>query len=89
MAEKRVVPWVHEADYEALTRVCLGVPDNFADWLQLRLDEVAKLEAIGVACEKVIIDPRKFAAYCRECGYDKGNLVLLGAFAVAFHVQNR
>lgn len=81
MTSKRIVPWINEADYEAFKGVCHDIPPTFAEWQQLRLNEISQIEARGVLPEIEVVDPGEFASYLRACAYDKGGAELLYAFA--------
>jgi hypothetical protein len=84
MTLPRIFAWFSREDYDAIKGLSPNdpdLPDTFDEWLELATQQVANLEANGVAVKKVVINSQEFSAYCRACGVDP-NGALRGAFAV-------
>jgi hypothetical protein len=58
------------------------LPPSFQQWLQTGLHRIAELEATGVVCQKVSIDPQQYFTWCRTSGGIECNLATLGAYTI-------
>lgn len=61
--------WFRRQDYDAVKALAPhdpNLPDAFDEWLDLATQQLAQLEAEGVVVEKVVVEPRQFAAWCRR-----------------------
>jgi hypothetical protein len=85
MANPRIAVWINAGDYAAFAQLIPNdpdFPDAFDVWYQQTTEQIAKLEARGVIVKKVVVDPQKFAAYCRASGL-KADYTSLHAFAIS------
>ena len=90
MALPRITVWLQREDYDAFKQLAPhdpNLPDTFDDWLQQAEKDAAKLESDGRSMNKVIVNPKEFAEYCRASGIE-ANYVTLIQFA-AFKVHRR
>jgi hypothetical protein len=87
MALPPIVPWFDASNYAAVKAACGSesyFANSFDEWLQRETQRVADFEAKGIGSNKVIIDSKEFAAYCRTSGVEPNSEILRG-FAVAVH----
>ena len=90
MARNRNVPWFERENYDAIKRLITdeSMPNSFEQWLEAATKQISELTAAGIGVEKVVINPKEFAAWCRASGVDH-NFATLGAFTVAIARKQR
>jgi hypothetical protein len=80
-----VSPWFSRENYNAIKAMVgpdTDLPDTFDAWLQRETERMARAEAKGLVAKKAVVDPDKFAAWCRASGVDANDFTL-GAFATS------
>ncbi len=81
---------VRREDYETFRRLLPDVewPEAFEQWLQACEQRIAEYDAQGDEVVKVVVDPKKFARWCRQSGVDH-NRATIDAYAVALGRKQR
>lgn len=67
------IPWYRREDYARIRRTMRDgakLPARYADWLRAAEATQKQIEGQGIVAERVYLDPRGFAEWCRARGLD-------------------
>jgi hypothetical protein len=69
-------PWYRLEDYPRIREIMDDgdkMPKSFGEWVRAVNRQHAEAEAHGVITMKVILDPDKFVAFCKERHFPRGS----------------